>query len=239
MSRAPRKEPALTIEILTLFPEMFAGPFRESMIRLAKEKGLVKIKVHNLRRWARDKHRSCDDKPYGGGAGMVMMVEPIHDALEHLKAKPGAEVVLLSPQGERFSQDLAWELARRKRLILICGHYEGVDERVREHYVDREISVGDFVLTGGELPAMCVADSLVRLVPGVVGNQDSIRHESFQEGLLEYPHYTRPREFRGMTVPDVLLSGDHKKVEEWRKKQALARTRERRPDLWHKLNHKS
>jgi tRNA (guanine37-N1)-methyltransferase len=237
MTRSPRREPALAIDILTLFPEMFAGPFRESMIRLAKKKGLVKIRVHNLRRWARDKHRSCDDKPYGGGAGMVMMVEPVHDALSRLKAGGEAQVILLSPQGERFDQAVAWDLSRQKRLIFICGHYEGVDERIRAHYVDREISVGDFILTGGELPAMCLVDSLVRLVPGVVGNKDSIQHESFQEGLLECPHYTRPRDFRGLSVPEVLLSGDHKKVAEWRKKQSLARTKEKRPDLWERLHH--
>jgi len=227
-----KKAPLLTIDILTLFPEMFAGPFRASMIRLAKKKGLVKIQVHDLRRFTRDKRKTCDDKPFGGGPGMVMMAEPLFEGIEFLKMRrPKAKVILLTPQGKRYTQQEAWQLSRASQLILICGHYEEVDERVREHAVDREYSVGDFVTTGGELPAMCLADSLVRLVPGVVGNKDSIQHESFQNDLLDHPHYTRPRIFRNYAVPDVLLSGDHKKVEAWRKNQAYRRTLERRPDL--------
>ena len=225
-----KKKPPLEIDILTLFPGMFAGPFRESMIRLAKKKGLVKIRVRDLRKYTQDKHRKCDDKPYGGGPGMVMMAQPIFDAVDALRKKK-TTVVLLSPQGEPFTQKLAGEMARAERLILICGHYEGVDERVSEHLVDREVSIGDFVLTGGELPAMCLVDSVVRLVPGVVGNADSINEESFQNGLLDFPHYTRPRVFRGWEVPEVLAAGDHKKVSCWRKEQAHLTTRKRRPDL--------
>lgn len=211
---------------------MFVGPFRESMIRLAKKKGLVKIQVHNLRRFTLDRHKTCDDKPFGGGPGMVMMAEPLFKGIEFLKARrPGAKVILLAPQGKKYNQREAWQLSRESHLILVCGHYEEVDERVREHLIDAEYSIGDFITTGGELPAMCLVDSLVRLVPGVVGNKDSIQHESFQNGLLDHPHYTRPRVFRGFSVPEVLLSGDHKKVEAWRKEQALRRTQERRPDL--------
>ena len=219
---------------------MFAGPFRESMIRLAKKKGLVKIQVHNLRRFTDDRHKTCDDKPFGGGPGMVMMAEPLFKGIEFLKARrPGAKVILLTPQGKKYTQREAWQLSRENRFILVCGHYEEVDERVREHLIDAEYSIGDFIATGGELPAMCLVDSLVRLVPGVVGNKDSIQHESFQNGLLDHPHYTRPRVFRGFAVPEVLLSGDHKKVEAWRREQALRRTQERRPDLLkeHKKDH--
>ncbi len=202
------------------------------MIRLAKKKGLVKIQVHNLRRFTLDRHKTCDDKPFGGGPGMVMMAEPLFKGIEFLKARrPGAKVILLAPQGKKYNQREAWQLSRESHLILVCGHYEEVDERVREHLIDAEYSIGDFITTGGELPAMCLVDSLVRLVPGVVGNKDSIQHESFQNGLLDHPHYTRPRVFRGFSVPEVLLSGDHKKVEAWRKEQALRRTQERRPDL--------
>ncbi len=219
---------------------MFAGPFRESMIRLAKKKGLVKIKVHNLRKFAKGKHKSCDDKPFGGGAGMVMMAEPLLKAIDFLKKhSPQAKVVLLSPQGKLFTQQEAWKLSRESHLIFLCGHYEGVDERVRQYGVDLEVSIGDFITTGGELPVMCLVDSLVRLVPGVLGNEDSIQHESFQGDLLEYPHYTRPRVFRGMTVPEVLLSGNHNKVASWRKERAYQRTQERRPDLLRKHNDKN
>lgn len=230
-----KKEPHLEIDVLTLFPGMFMGPFRESMLKLAKRKGLVKIRVRDLRKYTLDRHRKCDDKPYGGGPGMVMMAQPIFDAVEALKKrKANAKVVLLTPAGKRLTQKLAGELAKAKNLILICGHYEGVDERVCEHLADEEISIGDFVLTGGELAAMCLVDSLVRLVPGVVGNAESIEQESFQGGLLDFPHYTRPRIFRGWEVPPALLAGDHDKVAKWRKEQAYLRTRKRRPDLMEK-----
>lgn len=219
-------------DILTLFPEMFEGPFRESMIRLAKKKGLVKIKVHNLRKFTKDKHHKCDDKPFGGGPGMVMMAQPVVDAVESLKKRsPEAKVIFLSPQGKKFDQQEAWRLSRVPHLILLCGHYEGIDDRVKEVVVDEELSIGDFITTGGETPAMCLVDSLIRLVPGVVGNEESVLQESFQNGLLDHPHYTRPRVFRGLEVPPVLLSGDHKKVTDWRREQARLRTKERRPDL--------
>lgn len=226
------KPPLLAIDILTLFPGMFEGPFRESMIKLSKRKGLVRIRVHNLRKFTRDKHRKCDDKPFGGGPGMVMMAQPIFDAVESLRKKsPDSRVVLFSPQGERLTQRIAGRMAGLTSLILICGHYEGVDERVREQIVDEEISIGDFVLTGGELPAMCFVDSVVRLVPGVVGNPESLLRESFQNGTLDFPHYTRPRVFRGIEVPDVLLTGDHDRIETWRMDQVRSKTKKLRPDL--------
>lgn len=222
----------LAIDVVTLFPEMFEGPFKESMIRIARQKRLVDIRVIPLRKFTKDRHKTADDKPFGGGPGMVMKPEPIFDCVEHLKKdSPKAWVILLTPAGERFHQKLAQKLSGKKHLILLCGHYEGVDERVREHLVDQEISIGDFVLTGGEVAAMAVVDSLVRLRPGVLGNADSLKHESFQEGLLDYPHYTRPRTFRGYSVPEILVSGKHDQVDEWRRDQAVKRTRERRPDL--------
>jgi len=226
------KPPLLAIDILTLFPGMFEGPFRESMIRLAKRKGLVKIRVHNLRKFTHDRHRKCDDKPFGGGPGMVMMAQPIFDAVESLRKRgEDSRVILFSPQGKTFTQQVAGRMAGLKHLILICGHYEGVDERVRDGIVDEEISVGDFVLTGGELPAMCFVDGVVRLVPGVVGNSESVRQESFQNGTLDFPHYTRPSVFRGIEVPKVLLTGAHGKIEAWRREQSRLRTRQLRPDL--------
>lgn len=222
----------LRIDIVTLFPEMFEGPFRESMIRIAQEKGIVRIQVINLRRYTRDKHQTADDKPFGGGPGMVMKPEPIFRCVETLKRKsPGACVVLFAPSGQCFDQKLAQRLSRKKHLILICGHYEGVDERVREHLADEEISIGDFVLTGGEIPAMVIVDSVTRLLPGVLGNRRSLESESFCEGLLDYPHYTRPRVFRDYSVPEVLFSGDHDKVKCWRETQAKERTCQSRPDL--------
>ena len=230
-SRRPQGSP-LHVDVVTLFPEMFEGPFGESILRIAQEKGLVKLKVINLRDYTKDRHQTADDKPFGGGAGMVMKPEPIFECIEALKKKsPKAWVILTTPSGKPLKQKMAWDLSKKKHLILICGHYEGVDERVRDHLVDEEISLGDFVLTGGEIPAMAIVDAVTRLIPGVLGNADSIQHESFQEGLLEYPHYTRPRVFRTFSVPEVLFSGDHKKVDRWRKEQAKIRTHERRPDL--------
>lgn len=214
---------------------MFRAPFRESMIRLAKEKGLVKISLRDIRKYTEHKHHKCDDKPFGGGAGMVMTVQPVVDAVEAIKKKkPKALTVLLSPRGEVFTQKMAWELANAKQLILVCGHYEGLDERVSELVIDRQVSIGDFITTGGEIPAMCIVDSLIRLVPGVVGNAESIQHESFSAPLLEYPQYTRPRVYRGLEVPDVLLSGNHSRIERWRQEQSLIRTRQSRPDLYKK-----
>jgi len=223
----------MKIDILTLFPEMFKGPFEESIVKRAQEKGLVKIKIHNLRNWAIDKRGSVDDKPYGGGVGMALRVEPIHEALQSLKSKVKnlkSKVILLDPAGKPFNQKKALELSKLNRLILICGHYEGVDERVREYLVDEEISIGDYILTGGELPAMVVIDTIVRLIPGVLKKPDATKSESFSP-LLEYPQYTRPENFRGWKVPGVLLSGNHKKIEEWREKKSLERTKKRRPDL--------
>lgn len=227
---------ALRIDVLTIFPGMFAGPLGESMLRRAQERGLVEIRVHDLRQFATDRHRTTDDYPFGGGPGMVMKPEPVFRAVEHLTAGQDepARVILLSPQGRRFDQALAWELSRERHLILICGRYEGVDERVRLGLATDEISIGDYVLTGGELPAMVIIDAVVRLLPGVLGDQRSPREESFSDGLLEGPHYTRPREFRGMAVPEVLLSGHHGQIRRWRRKEALRRTLERRPDLLRK-----
>ena len=217
----------LNVDILTIFPGMFAGPFSESILSRAQRAGLVKIKIHDLRDWAEDKRKTIDDKPFGGGAGMVMRVDIIDKALAALN--PGYKI-LLTPQGKTFNQKLAAKLSRKKHLILVCGHYECFDERIRA-LVDEEISIGDYVLTGGELPAMIVTDTIVRLLPGVVGNKASTADESFSAGLLEYPQYTRPAEYKGKKVPEVLLSGDHAAVNKWRTDQAKKRTKLRRPDL--------
>jgi len=215
----------LRIDILTLFPRMFDNALSESIIKRAKEKKLVKITTHDLRDWTKDKHRKVDDKPYGGGPGMILSCQPIFDAVKDLRKKSQVKVILLSPQGKRLDQGLANRLAKQKRLVLICGHYEGVDERVKNIVTD-EVSIGDYVLTGGEIPAMVMIDALVRLVPGVLGNSESARRDSFQgAGLLEYPQYTRPRAYKGLKVPEVLLTGDHKKIEQWRHKQSLKKTR--------------
>jgi tRNA (guanine37-N1)-methyltransferase len=228
----------LEIEILTLFPRMCEGYLAESILGKARESGLLAVRVTDVRDHAQGRHRVTDDAPYGGGAGMVMKPEPLVDAVEAARARlPGAAVVLTSPRGVRFDQALARRFAEQGRLILVCGRYEGVDERVMSA-VDMEVSVGDFVLTGGELAALCVADASARLVPGVLGNADSAGAESFAgegELLLEHPHYTRPPEFRGMKVPEVLLSGDHRRIERWRRRESLRATRERRPDLFARL----
>ncbi|RLC71262.1 MAG: tRNA (guanosine(37)-N1)-methyltransferase TrmD [Chloroflexi bacterium] len=229
----------MRIDIVTLFPEMFAGPFGESIIKRAVERGLVEIYLHNLRDYGLGRHRQVDDYPYGGGPGMILRVEPLFAAVEEVKARIGREdipVILLSPQGRLFNQEVAEELAQQPNLILICGHYEGVDERVREHLVTDELSIGDYILTGGELPAMVVVDAVVRLLPGALGAEEGAREDSYAMGLLEYPQYTRPREFRGWTVPEILLSGNHAEIAKWRLEQALKRTRERRPDLLEKLS---
>ena len=222
----------LSVEVLTLFPRMIAAPLEESILGKAREKGLLRVQVTDIRDFADGKHRVTDDVPYGGGAGMVMKPEPLVAAIEAARQRqPGAPVILMSPQGARFGQAKAQELASEGALILICGRYEGVDERVLR-WVDEEISIGDFVLTGGEIAALAVVDAMARLVPGVLGNVLSAQAESFSgEGLLEGPQYTRPPEFRGLRVPEVLLSGDHEKIARWREDQAVARTRERRPDL--------
>lgn len=224
----------MKIDILTLFPKMFQGPFEESIVKRAQEKGLVEIKIYNLRDWAKDKHKSADDRPYGGVVGMVMMVEPIDRALRALKPEVKSQkskVILLDPGGTPFTQSKAQKLSGLDHLILIAGHYEGVDQRIKEHLVDEEISIGDYILTGGELPAMVVVDTVVRLIPGVLEKPEATQFESFSESLLEYPQYTRPEDFKGWRVPKILLSGDHKKIEEWRAKKSLERTKKRRPDI--------
>lgn len=221
----------MRIDILTLFPGMFAA-LDESIVRRAAEAGYVQIVVTDLRDFTQNKHRSVDDYPYGGGPGMVMQPEPFFLALEYLcaAATPKGRVILLSPGGERFTQQKARELAREERLIFLCGHYEGIDERVKESLVDEEISLGDFVLTGGEIPSMAITDAVVRLLPGVLP-KESVSDESFTGCLLEFPQYTRPAEYRGMTVPEVLLSGNHERIRRWRREQSLLRTLTRRPDL--------
>ena len=223
----------MRFDILTLFPGMFAGPLDESIMKRARDAGTIEVQLHDLREWATDRHRTVDDYPFGGGAGMVMKPEPLFAAVEAIQplAEPAAQVVLLTPQGRRLDRALVAELAAQPRLLLVCGRYEGVDERVREHLADIEVSVGDVVLSGGELPAMLVIDAVSRLVPGVLGSEGSLAEESFEGGLLEYPQYTRPAEFRGWRVPDVLVSGNHGEVDRWRRQQRLLRTRARRPDL--------
>lgn len=223
----------MNIDVLTLFPEMFEGVFGHSILKKAAENEAVKYNVVNFREYADNKHKTVDDYPYGGGAGMVLKPQPIFDAVDDLRSKSGASprVILLCPQGERFTQKKAEELAEMDHLIFVCGHYEGYDERIREHVVTDEISIGDFVLTGGELGAMVVIDSVVRLLPGVLGNEESHLKDSFSTGFLEHPHYTRPADFRGIKVPDVLMSGNHRLVDEWRAKESLRRTYVRRPDL--------
>jgi len=223
---------AFRVDILTLFPRFFESPISESIIKRARENGYAEIHPTDIRGFATDKHRRCDDLPYGGGAGMVMKPEPVVAALEAAaRANPGAPRILMTPQGEVFDQALAGELAAQPGLILTCGHYEGIDERVREGWIDREISIGDYVLTGGEPAALVVLDATIRLLEGVVGNTESLEEESFTLPRLEYPYYTRPRDFRDMEVFEILLSGHHARIEEWRRRKALERTLNRRPDL--------
>nr|WP_263328657.1 tRNA (guanosine(37)-N1)-methyltransferase TrmD [Neobacillus sp. Marseille-Q6967] len=228
----------MKIDVLTLFPEMFSGVFGHSILHKAAEKSAVQYNVVNFRDYADNKHQSVDDYPYGGGAGMVLKPQPIFDAVEDLTKQAEAantRVILLCPQGERYNQRKAEELSKEEHLIFICGHYEGYDERIRGHIITDEISIGDYVLTGGELGAMVVIDSVVRLLPEVLGNEESHMKDSFSTGLLEHPHYTRPADFRGLKVPEVLLSGNHKLIEEWRNKESLRRTLARRPDLLEKM----
>ncbi|MBZ5614570.1 MAG: tRNA (guanosine(37)-N1)-methyltransferase TrmD [Acidobacteriia bacterium] len=245
------------VDILTIFPDFFRGPLDYGIVRRARETGLVEINIHDLRAFTKDKHRTVDDRPFGGGEGMVLKPEPIFECLEsfgdvasreaRLSAGGKQSVILLSAQGRRFDQMLAAELSTLDRIVLICGRYEGVDERISEHLADREVSIGDYVLSGGELGGAVIVDAITRLIPGAVGNQDSTRQESFTEhaeltgdgpsstcvsgGLLDYPHYTRPADFRGMTVPEVLVNGNHEQIRRWRRKTALAKTLRNRPDL--------
>ena len=222
----------MKIDVLTLFPAMFAGPLDESIVKRAREAKLLDLKIHNLRDWTHDRHKTVDDRPFGGGPGMLLKPEPIFEAVEALRRK-GTRVILLSPAGRKFDQAIAHELAGRKHLLLVTGHYEGFDERVREKLADDELSIGDYVLTNGALPAMVVIDAVTRLLPGVLGDDESSHDESFSPGRpgLEYPQYTRPAEFREMRVPDILVSGNHAEIEKWRREQAKRRTKERRPDL--------
>ncbi|AEF93975.1 tRNA (guanine-N(1)-)-methyltransferase [Desulfotomaculum nigrificans CO-1-SRB] len=224
----------MKIDILTLFPEMFVSPFNASIIKRARERNLIEINTINIRDYSRNKHHTVDDTPFGGGAGMVMMPEPLFECFDHLKEMHGGQlgrVIMMCPQGQPFTQEYAKELAREEHLVLVCGHYEGIDERVRENLITDEISIGDYVLTGGELPAMVVVDAVSRMIPGVLGEAASAEEDSFYHGLLEYPHYTKPREYRGLAVPDILLSGHHENIRRWRRRQSLLRTLERRPEL--------
>ncbi|MEH7032342.1 tRNA (guanosine(37)-N1)-methyltransferase TrmD [Priestia megaterium] len=226
----------MKIDVLSLFPSMFDGVFGESILKKAQEKNAVELNVVNFREYSTNKHQNVDDYPYGGGAGMILTPQPIFDAVEKLtETAKKPRVVLLCPQGERYTQAKAEELAAEEHLIFICGHYEGYDERIREQLVTDEISIGDYVLTGGELGAMVVIDSVVRLLPDVLGNNHSAVQDSHSTGLLEHPHYTRPADFRGLTVPEVLMSGNHKKIEQWRQKESLKRTLLRRPDMLEKM----
>ena len=238
-----KEKAKIKIDVLTLFPEMFEGPLTESMLKRAREKGIIEVAIHNIRDFTTDKHRITDDAAYGSG-GMILKPEPLFRAVEFLKkaahstaklrdskvCRSKVTVILMTPAGNVFSQQMAKDLARRKHLILICGHYEGIDERIRE-IVDEEVSIGDYVLTGGEIPAMAVIDATARMIKGVVGRKEAPVRDSFYNGILDHPHYTRPAEFEGMQVPEILLSGNHKKIEEWRQKMALKRTKQRRPDL--------
>lgn len=222
----------MRFDILTLFPEMFSSPFDESIIRRARDKGIVEIITHQIRDFAEDRHRTVDDSPYGGGAGMLMKPEPLAACIKHVSQfNKDAKVLLTSPQGEKLSHSMAYELSKQPGLIIICGRYEGVDERIVELFVDKMISIGDYVLSGGELAAMVVVDSVTRLLPGALGSDQSAVSDSFCNGLLEYPQYTRPPEFMGLEVPEALLSGNHSMIELWRRRESLKRTLERRPDL--------
>ena len=222
----------MRIDILTIFPGMFEGPFSHSIIKRAKEKKLVEIHLHDIRDYTTDKHRRVDDYPFGGGAGMVMMVEPVERAINALKAKRKYDdIIYMSPDGERFDQPMANRMSVQQSLMILCGHYKGIDERIREHLITREVSVGDYVLSGGELPAAIITDAIVRLIPGVLGDETSALSDSFQDGLLSPPVYTRPADYKGWKVPDILLSGHDRKIAEWRHEQTVKRTRERRPGL--------
>jgi tRNA (guanine37-N1)-methyltransferase len=220
----------MKIDVLTLFPGMFAGPLDESIIKRARQAGLLDLQLHQLRDWTHDRHKTVDDRPFGGGPGMLLKPEPIFEAVESLQREQ-TRVVLMSPSGRKFDQAIARELAQQEHLVLVTGHYEGFDERIREALADDELSIGDYVLTNGALPAMVVIDAVTRLLPGVLGDDASSSEESFSHGLLEYPQYTRPAEFRGMKVPEVLVSGNHAEIARWRAEQARLRTRERRADL--------
>ena len=223
----------MRIDILTVLPKILEGPFSESIIKRAKEKGLAEVHIHNLRDYSQKKHKNTDDYPYGGGAGMVMSIEPIALCIEELKSqREYDEIIFMTPDGKRLEQGDVNELSMKKNIMILAGHYKGVDERVRDNYITREISIGDYVLTGGELPAAILSDAIIRVIPGVIGDETSALTDSFQDGLLSPPVYTRPSNYNDWEVPPILLSGDDKKVDEWRQQQALERTKDRRPDLY-------
>jgi tRNA (guanine37-N1)-methyltransferase len=229
----------MQFDIFTILPEVFPPYLESSILQRARQRGLIEVRVHNIRDYTHDKHHTTDDTPYGGGGGMVMKPEPVFEAVESVLGTPTPQalsvpVILLTPQGRVFNQRVAEELSRHERIALLCGRYEGIDERIREHLVTDEISIGDYVLTGGELPALVIIDAIARLIPGVLGDPEGAQDDSHSMGLLEYPHYTRPPEFRGWSVPEVLLSGDHAKIERWRREQALLRTFNKRPDMLEK-----
>ncbi len=226
----------MRIDVLTLFPAMFAGPLDESIIRRARDAGILDLRIHNLRDWTHDRHKTVDDRPFGGGPGMVLKPEPIFEAVEALRRDHPVppRVILTSPSGRVFNQTLAEELSKEPSILLVCGSYEGFDERLREHLADDELSIGDYVLTNGALPAMVIVDTVARLLPGALGHDQSSVEESFSEGLIEYPHWTRPAEFRGWRVPEILMSGNHAEIARWRRQESIRRTFLRRPDLWDK-----
>ena len=227
----------MKFDIVSIFPGMFEGPLGDSILKRAQEQGLLEIRSHDLRDYTLDKHKKVDDSPFGGGAGMIMNVEPIARAIEEVKKdRPKAHTILLSPGGSRFDQAKAQKLSEHEEIILICGRYEGVDERVCQYYVDEEISIGDYVLSGGEVPAMVIIEAVSRLLPGVLGHENALAEESFNTSMLEYPQYTRPREFRGNSVPEILLSGHHENIRAWQREQALKKTARQRPDLLEKLD---
>jgi tRNA (guanine37-N1)-methyltransferase len=228
----------MKIDVLTLFPAMFAGPLDESIIKRARDNGILELGIHDLRNWTHDRHKTVDDRPFGGGPGMVLKPEPLYEAVEKL-AGPSTRVILMGPSGRKLTQQVARELTAYEHLLLIAGSYEGIDDRVRQGLAHDELSIGDYVLTNGALPVMVVIDVVTRLLPGVLGDDESAKEESFSHGLLEYPHYTRPAEFRGMKVPEILLSGHHAEIAKWRHEQALERTRQRRPDLLEQQDRKS
>ena len=229
----------MRIDILTVLPDILKGPLSESILKRATSKGLVEINIHNIRDYSLNKHKKTDDYAFGGGAGMVMSPEPISRCIEALlNSRSYDEIIFLTPDGKTLNQNTVNRLSLKKNIIMLAGHYKGVDERIREHYITKEISIGDYVLTGGELPAAILSDAIIRVIPGVLGDEASALSDSHQDGLLSPPVYTRPSEYKGWKVPDILLSGDDKKVEEWRHNQAIKRTRERRPDLYDKLTNK-
>ena len=224
----------MIISILTLFPEFFSSPLNTSIIKRAREKNIVEFNIIDIRSFCEDKHKTADDRPYGGGPGMILKPEPLYKSIKKAKELKKGKVIYLSPKGTIYNQSIAQQLKKIDHIILLCGHYEGIDERIRKHFVDMEISVGDYILTGGEVAALVIIDTVVRLLPDVLGNKDSINQESFVNGLLDYPHYTRPYNFMGYKVPDILLSGNHKKIAEWRLKKSIEETRKKRPDLYKK-----